>query len=190
MHRAIDINNLLLCVVFAALGIVVPILFHLFGLGSTFLPMFLPLAVGAFFLSIENAVILGLITPIVSGLLTGMPPFHPPIAFTMAAELLVFCFLISLLCHKTKLPVAVIVIIAFIGERCVQIALYYLIMPYFGVSPQAFTIYSIVKIIPGIILIFVITPILVITARKVLSKYALHLFEHKHEEDEDEAKTI
>ena len=186
MHKAIDINNLLLCAIFSALGIVVPILFHILGLGSTFLPMFFPLAIGAFFLSIGNAAILGIITPLVSALLTGMPPFHPPIAFIMTAELFVLCFCISVLCHKTKFPVIVIVAIAFIAERLVQILLHYVIMPYFGISAEAFSIYSIIKVVPGIILLLVVTPITVPAARKVLSKYALHLFEHSHE-DEDEA---
>lgn len=189
MHKAIDLNNLLLCAIFSALGIIVPILFHVLGLGNVFLPMFLPLAVGAFFLSIENAAVLGIITPIVSGLLTGMPPFHPPIVFVMTAELFVFCLLISLLCHKTRLPVLAVVIIALIAERLTQVFLYYFIMPHFGISSQAFSIYSIIKVLPGMVLILVITPILVPAARKTLSKYALHLFEHSHEE-EDETNTL
>ena len=36
---------------FAALGLILPVFFHLFGLGSTFLPMFLPILAGSLLLS-------------------------------------------------------------------------------------------------------------------------------------------
>ena len=63
MHETIDINNLILAVIFSAFGVLVPVLFHMVGLGSIFLPMFIPLAAGAFFLSPVNALILGIFSP-------------------------------------------------------------------------------------------------------------------------------
>jgi hypothetical protein len=186
MHTSIDIDNLLLCAVFAALGVTIPILFHILGIGYVFLPMFLPLAIGAFFMSIKNALILGAVTPLASALLTGMPPMYPPIAFIMAFDLAIFCVLISMLCHKTKLPVLAVLLIALLAERLLQTLLYLLVMPLFGVPAAAFSIYNILKVMPGIILMIVVVPLAVPAARKVISKYALRLFEHSHDGDDDE----
>ncbi len=70
---------------FAALGVVVPILFHLVGLGRVFLPMHLPILAAGFFVSPVVAAVAGFVTPWVSSFLTGMPPL--PVAVLMSLEL-------------------------------------------------------------------------------------------------------
>ncbi|MCL2026353.1 MAG: hypothetical protein FWG92_06070 [Leptospirales bacterium] len=183
MRNVIDTSNLLLCAVFSALGITIPIIFHMLGLGSVFLPMFIPLAIGAFFLDVKNALIIALVTPLASALLTGMPPLNPPIAFIVAAELAVFCTIISFLNAKTKLPVLAVLLIAIIAERTVQILLFLNIMPLFGVSAAAWSAYEILKVMPGIILMSVIVPIMVPVARKIIEKRSLRLFEHRNDDE-------
>ena len=83
---------------FIALGVIVPILFHMVGLGSFMLPMFWPLCLGAFMLSPAFAILIGILTPLISMLLTGMPP--APVSYLMAPELAVACGLISMLKYK------------------------------------------------------------------------------------------
>jgi hypothetical protein len=59
-------------------------------MGSTFMPMFFPLALAGFLLATPLAMITGVAAPLLSALLTGMPPFYPPVAFIMMAEGLLF----------------------------------------------------------------------------------------------------
>ncbi|MFN3284939.1 MAG: ECF transporter S component [bacterium] len=69
-----------------ALAILLPVFFHLFGLGPTFLPMHLPaLLVGALF-GPGAGFLVGTVAPVASGLLTGMPPLVP-VGVLMTAEL-------------------------------------------------------------------------------------------------------
>jgi len=84
---------------FIALGIVLPMALHAIpDGGKIFLPMFLPVLLGALFLPWQYALAVGVITPLLSGLLTGMPPAAPlPMNFMLAAELGVAAVTLSLL---------------------------------------------------------------------------------------------
>jgi len=177
VNDTIDIQNILLAVIFSALGIIIPMILHLFGLGSVFLPMFLPLAVGGFLLSPRNALLVGFVTPLLSALLTGMPPFYPPIAIVMAVELAMFCFVISILRNKTALPLVVILTVAVVVDRIFLLLLYSVIMPLFQISFKAFALYDLLKSFPGIILIFILVPIMVPSAQKILKNNSLQIYE-------------
>jgi hypothetical protein len=178
MHRTIDINNLVLTVIFSAFGVTVPVLFHLLGLGSVFLPMFLPLAAGPFFLSPGNALLLGIFTPLASAVITGMPPIYPPMAFVMAAELGVFCTLISLLSHRTGLPRVAVLAAAVLAERVVLLLSLAVIIPALGISFRAFSAYQLIKGAPGIVIILAAVPPMVNRMKKIISARSLKLFEH------------
>lgn len=91
-------REILIGALFAALGVVVPILFHLVGLGRVFLPMHLPILTVGFFVSPIVAAAAGFVTPWVSSFLTGMPPF--PIAALMSLELPVLAGVASI-CYQT-----------------------------------------------------------------------------------------
>ena len=118
------ITQIIIAAITAACAVVIPVLFHLVGLGSIFLPMFLPLSIGAYFLTPFFALLTGTIAPLTSSLLTGMPPLYPPIAIIMMIELSLFCLIISLLKHKTNFKNYVIIIIAIICDRIVLYVLY------------------------------------------------------------------
>lgn len=72
---------------FGALAIVLPIVFHAVGMGKVFLPMYLPILAMGLLASWRTAALVGLLAPLISALLTGMPPLAPPIALIMMAEL-------------------------------------------------------------------------------------------------------
>ncbi|MGM0484913.1 MAG: hypothetical protein ACQERI_10225 [Candidatus Krumholzibacteriota bacterium] len=180
MHDTLDINNLILTVIFSAFGVLIPVLFHLVGLGSIFLPMFIPLAAGAFFLSPVNALILGMFTPLASALLTGMPPFYPPVALIMMAGLGVFCITISVLSHRTPLPRIAVLSVAILAERIILLLFLSVIMPALKISYGAFSFYELVKGAPGMILILVTVPLMVRWLERVISSRSLKLFEHSH----------
>lgn len=82
-----DARNLALGGLFGALAITLPMLFHAVGLGKVFLPMYLPILALGLLASWNVALLVGLMAPLISALLTGMPPLAPPIAFIMMAEL-------------------------------------------------------------------------------------------------------
>lgn len=55
-----------------------PIAFHLFQLGSVFMPMYLPLVALTFFVGPFAAALTAFLLPLLSGAIAGMPPFFPP----------------------------------------------------------------------------------------------------------------
>lgn len=181
MHNNIEINNLVIAVLFAALGIAVPILFHLVGLGSIFLPMYLPLITGAFLLTGVNALLMGLFTPLISALLTGMPPFYPPIVFIMSVQLGVVCFFISYITHRFKVNILITLSLAVVIDRLLLIVFYYMIIPLFHIDFGLYTAYDLLKGIPGIILILILVPLVVPRALAVIKRYSLRLYEEREE---------
>jgi hypothetical protein len=91
---------------FIALGIVIPIGFHALGggrLGPIFLPMYLPVLVCGMLVSPGTAAAVGLLTPVLSSALTGMPPVLPLLPL-MAAELAAMGAVASVLHRRLGLP--------------------------------------------------------------------------------------
>jgi hypothetical protein len=70
-----------------AAALLLPLLFHLFQLGRVFMPMYLPLLTLAFLVRPWPAMLTGIITPLLSAAVTGMPPFDPPVAASMSIEI-------------------------------------------------------------------------------------------------------
>lgn len=170
MHEEFTITQMIISAITAACAVVLPMLFHLLGLGSIFLPMFIPLSIGAYFLSPAYAFLTGVIAPLTSTLLTGMPPFYPPIAIIMIIELSMFCFVISLLKHHFCLNNYLIIVFAIIFDRIILYLLYAVILPYFTISFTIFSIYDLLKSFPGIILLILITPPAVNGLKIILQK--------------------
>lgn len=102
---------------FLAAALVLPVFFHALGLGSAFMPMFYPLALAGFLVAPPLAMITGVAAPLVSALLTGMPPFYPPIAFIMMAEGLLFTALPHWLQKLLRLSVWLTLLIILLLDR-------------------------------------------------------------------------
>jgi hypothetical protein len=112
-------QKLTLSAAFLALGVLFPILFHAVGLGSVFLPMYWPVAAAGFFLPLSFAVLVGVITPALSFLLTGMPPVSPPVLQVMVPELAVLAFLVGLLYRKVRMAIWLSMFIGLLASRVV-----------------------------------------------------------------------
>jgi hypothetical protein len=84
-----ELRQIPLVALFAALAIIFPQFFHFLGLGSVFLPMFIPIMVGSMFLTWRFVILLAILSPTVSWLITGMPPIAPPILPLLILELAV-----------------------------------------------------------------------------------------------------
>ncbi|MFH0977404.1 MAG: hypothetical protein V1874_16620 [Spirochaetota bacterium] len=187
MHDKLDINNILLAVIFSAMGVTFPILFHLVGLGSVFMPMYIPLALGAYMLTLKNAAITGFFTPLASAVLTGMPPFYPPIAPLMMLQLTVFCCFISFMTHRFKIKPVISILAAIIIDRLILACYYFLIIPLFGISPEIYTAYHLIKSFPGLLLMIITVPLLVPVCVRIIKNKSLRLYEHneRHHHEHD-----
>lgn len=102
-----------------AMGLLVPTVFHLTSVsGAIFLPMHLPILVGAAFVSPWIALVAGALTPLASSIATGMPPLFP-IAFLMSFELAVYGWVMSWMLKKRRVNVYVSLITAMVAGRAV-----------------------------------------------------------------------
>jgi hypothetical protein len=151
-------------------------LFHLLGLGSIFLPMYIPLAIGSYLMNRTNAAMTGFFTPLISAALTGMPPFYPPVAFIMMLQLTVFCLLISLLKGRFRNPLLAFAP-AIIADRLILAGLNFLILPLFALKPMLLTGYDLLKGLPGIILMLILIPLIVPQCRKIATSMTLAPYE-------------
>lgn len=183
MTDRIDITSLLVSVIFTILGITVPMLFHLLNLGSVFLPMYLPLAVGSFLMKRPYAAMAGFFTPLISAGITGMPPFYPPMAFIMMVQLPVFCFLLSYIGNKSRYVYAAL-IPAILADRIILAVMNFLILPLFSLNPVLVTAYDLLKGFPGILLMIFTVPLAVHQCRKIIGLMTLIPFEKSGETHE------
>lgn len=147
---------------FLAFGLIVPQAFHLFGgTGPVFLPMHIPVLLAGFFLGGPSGAIIGLVTPILSSLVTAMPV--PPILYFMMAELTAYGFLAGFLYKSKKNSIYVALIGAMIGGRIILAAAVTLLQPLLGLklSPMVYLSGALLNGIPGMILQLILIPGLV-----------------------------
>jgi hypothetical protein len=154
-------RDLLLGGLFLALALVLPVLFHAVGLGSAFLPMFFPILLAGFFTAPVVAVTVGFTAPLVSALLTGMPPFFPPVAFIMMLEGLVLGGGAALFYQKFRWNVYPALILTVVLDRVLLFGCVLLAAAWLDLPRGVLGIASVARSIPGIILILVIIPPLV-----------------------------
>lgn len=156
-----------------ALSVILPQVFHLLGgkpLGNAFLPMHLPVLLGGYLLNPAAAAVCGMLSPILSFLLTGMPPI--PRLFFMILELGAYGFFTSLFAHKCRLPVFLSLPLAMLAGRAVYFlslvfALNILHLEISGMPSAVAALLSAVTAgIPGIILQLVAVPALLMALRK------------------------
>lgn len=156
-----------------ALSVTVPQIFHLIGgkaLGNAFLPMHLPVLLGGYLLNPAAAMLCGMLSPMCSFLLTGMPA--APRLFFMIFELGAYGLCTSLFARKCRLPVFLSLPLAQILGRtvyflCLVFALNILQFEISGVSSASAALLSAVSTgVPGIILQLCTVPALLAALRK------------------------
>lgn len=155
-----------------ASGILLPMIFHMFSLtGPIALPMHIPVLIGGFLLSPELALLLGIITPVISGLLTGMPVMFP-MAVIMAFELGIYGLTASLTTRKLNLSVIPSLIISMIAGRIVAGLTVAALVQLFGLkmNPLIYVKGAIITGLPGIIIQLVFIPALVYAIKAYLNR--------------------
>ena len=151
-----------------AIGLVLPHFFTAFGreMGTIFSPMDLTVLLGGLILGWRYGLVLGIITPMISTFLTGMPPF--PIALTMLFQLGVMGLITGLL--RNKINSFFNLIIAEIIGNLLYSCLFVIFM---GLpTHKFFHLLFVVFVIglPGIILQWIIVPYL----HRVLKKAGVY----------------
>ncbi|MFR5265438.1 ECF transporter S component [Clostridium sp.] len=151
-----------------AIGLILPHFFTAFGreMGTIFSPMDLTVLLGGLILGWRYGLVLGIITPMISTFLTGMPPF--PIALTMLFQLGVMGLITGLL--RNKINSFFNLIIAEIIGNLLYSCLFVIFM---GLpTHKFFHLLFVVFVIglPGIILQWIIVPYL----HRVLKKAGVY----------------
>ena len=147
----------------AALGVVLPILFHMVGMGRHFLPMHLPVLLAGLVLSPRVAWTVGIVTPWLSSLLTGMPPMPFPVLLSI--ELVVLAELASLFVYM-RAPVWLASTVAVLGRCAVTWVTTVALASYLGIPPQAAGWASVAAGLPGIVVQILAAPILAMALTK------------------------
>lgn len=156
-------KQLLLAGFFIGLGLTIPIIFHSLAIGPVFLPMHLPILLGGFMLSPFYAFLVGAITPLLSNLLTGMPPFFPT-AIQMTFELAVYGLSISYFYQRFHKSLFFSLLSGMLAGRIIAGIVNYLLLTGFlnkAFSIKIFLTASFVTSIPGIILQLILIPLLI-----------------------------
>jgi riboflavin transporter FmnP len=163
-------RDLILGGLFLALGIIVPYIFHTTGIaGQVFLPMHIPVIIGGFFLNPGFAAVVGLLTPISSSVITGMPILYP-IAIVMAFELMVYGITVSLL--KKKLDIYYTLIFSMIFGRLAAALAVFTLQQFIGLKMN-YLVYikgAIITGLPGIVIQLILIPVIVRALKRTLRR--------------------
>lgn len=163
MNKKITTKDVVLGGLLLASGIILPMIFHLFSLtGPIALPMHIPVLIGGFLLQPKMAMALGVITPVISGLLTGMPVMFPK-AVIMAVELGTYGLVASIATRKFKLNEITSLVIAMIAGRISAGIAVAILVQLFGVkmNPVIYVKSAVLTGLPGIIIQLVFVPALI-----------------------------
>ena len=174
MKTRTDIKKLTLSAMFLALAFVMPFLTgQIPQIGSMLCPMHIPVLLCGFFCGAPWGLGVGFIAPILRSFVLGMPPMFPT-AVCMAFELATYGFVAGFLHRKLpkkKIYVYVALLSAMVLGRVIWGLVMFACMRFdasvFGIA--AFISGAVTTAIPGIILQFVLVPILVITLDKVVN---------------------
>lgn len=161
-------KNYVYSALFIALGILLPIVFHLIGgpgLGRVLLPMHLPVLIGGAFLGPLFGLIIGLITPILSSLFTGMPPVVPILPI-MIGELAIYGLVMGYFFKRIKMSGYLSLIITMLAGRIMASIIVMVLVFGFGfgqlpANPFIYIYGTITAGMPGIIGQLIIVPIII-----------------------------
>lgn len=163
MNERNNIKKLVISGLLLAIGIIIPMIFHTMGIaGTIFLPMHIPVLIGGFLLPPYLALLLGMLTPILNSLITGMPPLFP-MAVIMIFELGIYGLIASVLYRKLRLPSVFALIVSMIAGRIMSGVVVFVLAAFFAIEmdPMIFIIGGVTTGLPGIIIQLVLIPTLI-----------------------------
>lgn len=161
-----SLQALVISAAMGALALTLPVAFHAAGLGSKFLPMLLPLLLNGFLVPVRWAVLTALVIPILSALLTGMPPVYPPMVLVVAGEGIVMGGLAAALYRQGGGRLWPALITAVIAGRVFGFAFMWMLAKWFGLPAGVAAVAAIVQGAPGVALQVAVVPIVMRQIRK------------------------
>ncbi|GEM_PF-66428 len=152
-------RDLAYCGLFGAAALAFPVVFHVLRLGHVFMPMYLPLVTLAFFVRPAPAATTAFLVPLLSGAVTGMPPFYPPVAVFMSLELAIMAGLISAIVTKRpKVNEWTVLVPVLLLGRALYVGLVYAFSLAIALPAGFMAGLSFLGGWPGIILMIVVVP--------------------------------
>ncbi|MGE4588440.1 MAG: ECF transporter S component [Acidaminococcaceae bacterium] len=151
-----------------AFGLILPVVFHLFGgAGSVFLPMHIPVLLAGFCLGCRGGFLVGVITPVLSSILTTMPPLFPLMPI-MAVELAVYGMAAGYFYQTVRLRISTALFLTMLAGRSAAMFGAFVLLKVLNVnlSPLYYVTGAVVMGLPGIAVQFILIPILVIRLGK------------------------
>ena len=158
-------RKLVLTALLIAIGVVLPQAFHAIpNAGSVFLPMHIPVLISGFAVGPVYGAICGILTPILSHLIFGMPP--APMLAQMICELAMYGLMTGLLNRLIKIDNPIlknyaVLILSMLAGRLTYGVLNALIFRAGSYSMQAWISAAFVTALPGIVIQLILIPILV-----------------------------
>ena len=149
---------------YLALAVLLPIGFHQFGMaGRMFLPMHIPVLLGGFLVGPQCGLIVGLLAPVLSHFLTGMPPTYAVPLMTL--ELPIYGLIAGLAYRRLRLNIYVALIASMLFGR-LMFALGLLLLGMIMDLPYTAAAFfssggAVVTGVPGLVIQIVIIPIIV-----------------------------
>ncbi|RPH90884.1 MAG: hypothetical protein EHM72_18610 [Calditrichaeota bacterium] len=129
------------------------------------MPMFWPIAASAFFLTWPYTAAVACLAPLVSSLMTGMPPISPPILHVMVIELFVLVTTIRGMRNKNIGGMLVALAAGLLLSRIVLFLIVAVAAPLLGLPGKVFSMAMVIKGVPGIVLMLILLPIVVCRIR-------------------------
>ncbi len=159
-------NKITVTGVLIALGVLIPSTFHLFGqVGSIFCPMHIPVLLCGMLCGGPYGAVCGLIVPLLSALISGMPPIYP-VGVSMMLELATYGLVAGIAYPKMK-KIYPALITAMLAGRAVYGVVNTILYGVAGngYSLELFVSGAFITAFPGIVIQLVLIPVL-ITALK------------------------
>jgi riboflavin transporter FmnP len=156
-------KQITLTALFVTLGVVLPLVFHQFALaGRIFSPMHIPVLLAGIFVGPVCGLIVGLLCPVLSFLLTGMPP--PYAVPLMSLELPTYGVAVGILIRLIRFPILSLMAAMILGRLAFALGLFvlglFISLPY---GPKEFIKVSLVTGLPGIAVQLILIPLLMET---------------------------
>ena len=174
-RKVTNVSKITVCGVLIALGVVLPQLSHIFGpqVSKVFLAMHFPVLIAGLFAGPAYGAIVGIITPVISFFITGMPPV--PMLYFMIVELAVYGAAGGLFAILFKKYPVVGTYISLVLAMILGRLAYVLVFTIFtGINSGNFvmlsSIVSLATGVPGVILQIVIVPPIVLFLRHLFGR--------------------
>lgn len=166
-----------------AFGVALPMVFHIVGMaGSILLPMHIPVMIAGLFLGTRPGLLVGGFTPVISCLLTGMPPMMPLLPIMMA-ELAAYGCVGGYLYRERHLPIRAALLGAVAAGRIVAASGAFMMASMLNIdlSPFFYVTGAVIKGLPGIVLQFILVPMIVNRLEKVFYRTSMSKMDVKQD---------